>query len=116
MKSIYEDLGITEKEFKDYSNTLIIDTKDLELLTPEVKTFDELYNWVQIDNPANGKYYYTLEVMSRVFLQNIVPYAGGNNPINDDNLQDVIKNHKDTLIKEYIESEKYRLTVEHFNW
>lgn len=114
MKTIYEELWITEKEFKDYSNTLVIETKELEILQPEVKTFDELYHWVQIENPANWKYYYTLDFAWRVFLQNIVPYIGWLNPINDDNVQEVIKTHKDTLINEYIEWEKYRLTVEYF--
>jgi hypothetical protein len=79
-----------------------------------VHTFDELYNWVQIDNPANWKYYYTLEVGWRVFLQNIVPYVWGLHPINDDNLEEVINNHKAQLIKDYLNWERMQLTINYF--
>jgi hypothetical protein len=41
-----------------------------------------------------------------IFLQNTVPYISWNNPINDDNVHEAIKTHKDTLINEYIDWEK----------
>lgn len=116
LKKIIEDysLNCTVKEFKDYMNTIKIDTTDLEKLEPEVHTFDELYNWHKIQNPWNWKYYYTLQVWGRNFVQYIVPYIWWNQPINDNNLKDIIKTHKDRLIQEYINSEKFRETVKYF--
>jgi hypothetical protein len=73
-----------------------------------------LYNWIKVDNPANWQYYYTLEVWWRAFLQNIVPYIQWLNPINDDNIDEVINNHKTQLIKDYLNWERFQLTINYF--
>lgn len=113
-ETFYTDLWTTETEFKSYMEAIIIDTTWLESLVPEVKTFGELYNWVQIENPANWKYYYFLDIAWRVFLQNIVPYIAWLSPINDDNLEEIINTHKTQIIKEYVDSEKYTQSIEYF--
>jgi hypothetical protein len=47
-------------------------------------------------------------------LQNIVPYIQWLNPINDDNIDEVINNHKTQLIKDYLNWERFWLTMNYF--
>ena len=77
-------------------------------------TFDEEYNGNTIANPANGKYYYTVEVGGRVFLQNIVPFVEWNQPITEENKEEVIATHRKQLISDFIDSEKARIAEEYF--
>ena len=56
----------------------------------------------------------TIEIDGRVFLQNIVPYIWWLNPITEENKNEIIENHKKTLIKEYINWEKFKLTINNF--
>jgi len=110
-----EKLNCTEIEFTDYINSLVIDTSELEKINPVVKEFSELCNWIQIENPANWKYYYILEITGRIFLQNIIPYIDWLNPINSYNLQEVINWHKNKIIEDYINTEKYKQAIDYFN-
>ena len=111
-----ENLSCTEQEFETFYNSIYLSELEAELnkLTPTIYSFDEKYNWVEIENPANWEVYYTIEVDGRMFLQNIVPYIWGLIPITKANVNEVIKTHKDTLIKEYITWEKVWLTIKHF--
>jgi len=111
-----ENLTCSEAEFKDYLDTLSFPEveENLNELQPDIKEFTELYNWVQIENPANWELYYTLKVEGRMFLQNIVPYVGWLQPITKANVNEVIANHKTQLIKEYIDWLKFQVTLEHF--
>ena len=111
-----EELVCTEIEFENFHNS--IDLTDLETSLNNIVinkfTFDELYNWVQIENIANWKYYYTAEIDWRVFLQNIVPFVSWNIALNDDNVDTVILEHKNKLIKDYIDWEKIMTTINYF--
>ena len=111
-----EKLTCSEKEFEDYVNSLDLSKFETQLnsIEPTIHTFDEKYNWVEIENPANWKYYYTLEVERRVFLQNIVPYVWWLKPINDDNLQETINTHRSELVSQYVNSEKVKLAINYF--
>ena len=111
-----ENLSCTEQEFKNFYNRIDLTALEAELnkLTPKIYSFDEKYNWVEIENPANWEVYYTIEVEGRVFLQNIVPYIWGLMPITKANVNEVIDTHKSTLIKEYIDWEKFKLTINNF--
>lgn len=111
-----ENLTCTETEFTEFLNSIDLSAleTELNLLTPTIHTFDELYNWVEIENPANWEVYYTLEVEWKVFLQNIVPYVWWLQPITNANVDEVITTHKAKLIEEYITWEKFRLTLNHF--
>ena len=111
-----EELVCTEIEFENFHNS--IDLTDLETSLNNIViskfTFDEKYNWVQIENIANWKYYYTAEIDWRVFLQNIVPFVSWNIALNDDNVDTVILEHKNKLIKDYIDWEKIMTTINYF--
>jgi len=110
-----QNLSCTELEFTTYRDWLTVDTSAYDNLLPTKALFTELYNWNQVENPANWKYYYFLEVGGAVFLQNIVPYVWGLVPITDENVDEVILDHKTKLIKWYADSEKFKLTIEHFS-
>ena len=112
------DLNCTAQEFVDYYNSL--DLSDLkEQLDEEVNvqicTFDQPYNGVKIDNPANGKYYYYFTIKWRTYLQYHIPYVGWLQPLTDENINNVIEDHKNRVIEEYIEAEKINRTIEHFS-
>lgn len=111
-----EKLKCTPQEFEAYINTIDLSEVESQLLTttPNIYTFDELYNWNKIENPANWEVYYTVEVGWRVFLQNIIPFVSGNQPITYANVQKVFAYHKQELTNSYIISEKIRLTIENF--
>ena len=87
---------------------------ELRATKPTKHTFDELYNGKYVPNPANGKYYYTVDIYGRIFLQNIVPYVNGMQPLNDDNIDEVIEQHKDQLIEDFVASEKETQAVKYF--
>lgn len=112
------DLNCTAQEFIDYYNTITIDTTDIEVAQPTIATFDKPYPWpngdVIINNPANWKYYYYICINWKTFLQNIVPYVQGLQPLNDINIDKVIADHKEKLTENYINSKKRWLTVEYF--
>lgn len=107
----------TQKEYNAFIATIDLSGQEADLNNVEVSlhTFDELYNGHQIDNPANGKYYYTVEVAGRMFLQNIVPFVEGNQPITEDNKEEVIATHRKQLIADFIASEKARIAEEYFS-
>lgn len=111
-----EKLTCTPQEFETYLNAIDLSEVEAQLLatTPNIYSFDELYNWNKITNPANGEVYYTVEVGGRVFIQNIVPFVSGNQPITSGNIQEVFAKHKKELTNSYITSEKIRLTIELF--
>ena len=112
-----EWLTCTELEFETYLNWI-----DLSVLSDDINsqiiinqhTFDELYNWIQIENIANWKYYYTCEIYWRIFLQNIEPFVGWYIWLDDSNIDKVILTHKTTLLNDYILWEKFNLTLEYF--
>ena len=112
-----ENLSCTEQEFNDYMNSInlssIKELFDRESII-EKRTFDQLYNDVQIENPTNWKYYYILSLEGRTFLQNIVPFISWLNPLNDDNIDEVSTNHKNQIIEENLNFKKFQLTIEHF--
>lgn len=111
-----ENLNCTPEEFETFLNSIDLSEIENELNTiqPVIHSFDELYNWSAIDNPASGELYYTVEVWGRVFLQNIVPYVSGNLPITNENVQTVFSEHKTQLINDYLISERIRLTILNF--
>lgn len=110
------NLTCTEIEFNTYKNAIdLTETiNQLELLQPIVKPFTELYNWVEVENPANWEVYYNLEVEWKVFLQNIIPYIWWLNPITLLNIDEVVNKHKEQLIKEYTDWLRYQMTIENF--
>lgn len=110
------NLTCTEQEFNDYKNSLDYSEVENELNNTQVTihTFDEFYNWHEIENPANWQYYYIASIWGRNFLQNIIPYIGWNNPLNDNNIDEVIESHKNTLVSEYIENLKITETINNF--
>ena len=110
-----QNLLCTELEFTTYRDTLIVDTSAYDNLLPTKALFTEKYNWNEVENPANWKYYYFLEVGGAVFLQNIVPYVWGFVPLDDTNVDEVASDHKIKLIKRIEDWEKLRLTIEHFS-
>lgn len=107
----------TQEEYDAFIATIDLSEVEAQLNQVEVNfhTFDELYNSHKIDNPANGKYYYTVEVAGRIFLQNIVPFVEGNQPITEDNKEEVIATHRKQLIADFIASEKARIAEEYFS-
>jgi hypothetical protein len=50
-----------------------------------------------------------------MFLQNIVPFVEGNQPITEDNKEEVIATHRKQLIADFIASEKARIAEEYFS-
>lgn len=111
-----EKLTCTSQEFEVYINTIDLSEVEAQLLSiqPTVHTFDEKYNWVEIQNPANGELYYTVKVWWRTFLQNIVPYVSWNLPLTKKNIDNIFLSHKEQLTSDYIFEEKIRLAVQHF--
>jgi hypothetical protein len=50
-----------------------------------------------------------------MFLQNIVPFVEGNQPITEENKYEVIATHRKQLIADFIASEKARIAEEYFS-
>jgi len=112
-----EKLNCTELEFETYLNWIDLSQLEIDINSQIVinkHTFDELYNWIEIQNIWNWKYYYTCEIWGRCFLQNTEPYVIWNIGLNDDNIDIIIQNHKNTILKDYINWEKFNLTLEYF--
>ena len=112
-----ELLTCTELEFETYLNWIDLSVLEADIVSQIVinkHLFNELYNWVQIENIANWKYYYTCEIWGRVFLQNIEPYINWNIWLDDSNIDWIIENHKNTILKDFILWEKFNLTLEYF--
>ena len=111
-----ENLTCTEEQFEKFFNSIDLSQlkEEMSWVKVEIKTFDEKYNNIQIENPANGKYYYIMDIQGMVFLQNIVPYVWWLNWLNDDNIDEVIENHKNNIINDFINSEKMKLTINNF--
>ena len=105
------DLTCSVEEFENYLNSL--EDEVIEVTTSK-HTFDEKYNNVQIENPANWKYYYLLNIEWVTYLQNIAPYVWWLVPLNDDNVDEVIENHSNELKKQFSDSKKLQQTVEYF--
>lgn len=110
------ELNCSEQEFKDYYNSIDKSKLENDLQKTEVtiRTFGQLYNWKEISNPANWKYYYLANIDWRNFVQNIVPYIGWNQPLDDSNINDVISEHKNTLINDYITQIKIEESINYF--
>lgn len=111
-----EELACTELEFENFYNSIDLTKLEANLNNIIINkfTFNELYNWVQIENIANWKYYYTAEIDWRVFLQNIVPFINWNIWLDDSNIDTVILEHKNRLIKDFIDWEKKITTINYF--
>ena len=105
------NLTCTEQEFNEYMNSLEI---DLININSSIHTFDELYNWVQVENPCNSELYYTLNIWWTIYLQTHEPLVSWLNPITKDNVDDIILKHKLELQSNYIQSKIFELTIQHF--
>ena len=105
------ELTCSVEEFETYYNNLEIEEP---VITGNKYLFSEKYNNVTIDNPANGKYYYTIDFEGRTYLQAHAPFVGGFIALNEDNIDSIIQEHKDKIIEEYVEGKKLQDTIEHF--
>ena len=105
------ELDCSTEEFETYYNSLEIEEP---IITENKYLFSEKYNNVQIENPANGKYYYTLAFEGKVYLQVHAPYVSGFVALNDDNVDEIIQGHKEQIIEEYVNNKKLQDTIEHF--
>lgn len=100
-----ENLNCSLLDFENYYNNF-----QIEINIFEKKQFTELYNNIQIENPANWKYYYIIGLNGIVYLQNIKPYVWWLIPLNDDNIDIIMNNHKQNIISDI----KLLKTIEYF--
>lgn len=109
------NLECSLKEFEKYLNSLDLGEFEEELNKTEVKkyTFDELYNWEKIDNPIGSKYYYVIEFWEKI-LQTSVPFVDGLVALDDENIDETIKNHKEKIISNYVNNERIKRSIEYF--
>lgn len=105
------ELNCSVEDFETYYDNVEV---EIPIITSNKYTFDEKYNNVTIQNPANGKYYYTLSIDDKVYLQNHQPYVSGFVALKDDNVDEVIANHKAQITEEFINSNKLTQTILHF--
>ena len=89
-------LTCSKSKLQDYLDNFDISTINIKT---SKHTFDEKYNWVDIKNEANGKYYYLINVWGMQYLQPFTVWDIWFVPLNDDNIDEAIENHKQELIQ-----------------
>jgi len=111
------NLKCSIKEFSDFYKNIDLSELEKKLKNNknvDIYTFDQDYKWVKIENPANWKYYYVFNSFWKKILQNIVPFENWLKPINDDNIDQVIENHVNREIDDFLLNEKLKLTIANF--
>ena len=109
------NLKCKPSEFVDFYEKVKVDEQKIrEKYKVSKHTFDEKFNWVTIENPANWKYYYVLKWGWKKYLQYTNPFEQWHVPLNDDNIDEVIKEHIDRLVKEEVNKIKLEETIEYF--
>ena len=105
------NLTCNEQEFNEHMNSLEIDLINID---SSIHSFDELYNWIQVENPCNSELYYILNIWWTIYLQTHEPFVNWLNPITKNNIEDIILKHKLELQSNYTQSKKLELTIQYF--
>ncbi|WP_025026325.1 hypothetical protein [Caldalkalibacillus mannanilyticus] len=95
---IYKDVELkcTEEKLDEFISGLDINYS--------LHDFDELYNGVKVANPtndANAKYY-VLKLNDMVYLQAHSPFDSGFVAITDENFEEVMNGHKESIVDDLI--------------
>jgi len=115
IKEMY-NLQISQDEFENYLTSLHDEDINLPNIQYSVYDFTVPFKGKIIKNLTGNKdaLYYVLEFGSTVILQTIIPAVSGNQPITQENVENIVQTQIEELKKQFIENTKIHLTIDHF--